>query len=215
MLETIDNLEATIKQVRLTQETTIKCLTSTLHAVAKQAIEADPGIAHTLYWRHPLIPVELIAAILGLPTNEVAQAIGPDPASDTCRTCGAAIGFSSRSGRLAFQRKKKRNREAQCEKCRQAALSGTFRAVEQQVADRQARIRELEQMPYTEYLQTPEWKRRAANAKARVDHHCQLCNNQGELHVHHRTYRNKGNEQYHDLIVLCATCHKKHHEIEP
>lgn len=31
------------------------------------------------------------------------------------------------------------------------------------------------------------------------------------LDVHHRTYKNRGNEKFADLIVLCRACHSKHH----
>ena len=75
------------------------------------------------------------------------------------------------------------------------------------------RIRELQQMPYDDYLQTPEWKRRRKGAVAYADTRCQLCNKEGEpLHVHHRTYDNRGAEMPQDLIVLCKACHAKFHD---
>ena len=74
------------------------------------------------------------------------------------------------------------------------------------------RIRDLRQMPYDEYLQTPEWKRRRKAAVAYADSRCQLCNKEGEpLNVHHRTYDNRGAEMPQDLTVLCKDCHARHH----
>src|SRR4051794_29604357 len=56
---------------------------------------------------------------------------------------------------------------------------------------RAARLRE---MPYKQYLATPEWdeKRRAAYRKA--GHRCQLCNASAKLHAHHRAYENRAKD---------------------
>lgn len=68
-------------------------------------------------------------------------------------------------------------------------------------------------MPYKQYLQTEYWKNRSEQAKNKADHSCQLCCGTGELHVHHRTYERRGYERDSDLIVLCASCHAKFHDI--
>ena len=64
---------------------------------------------------------------------------------------------------------------------------------------------------YHEYLLTPEWKAKADAAKEKAGHHCQLCNGDGLLHAHHRTYERIGHEDETDIIVLCANCHAKFH----
>ena len=74
-----------------------------------------------------------------------------------------------------------------------------------------SRIEELKAMPYDEYLQTPEWSEKREKALRRAEHRCQICNSSGFLHVHHRTYENRGDERLEDLAVLCEDCHKLYH----
>ncbi len=78
---------------------------------------------------------------------------------------------------------------------------------------KQARIVELQSMPYTEYLKTYEWRKRREYALSRAGHCCNICNKADTtLDVHHRTYERRGDENYNDLIVLCRGCHKTFHE---
>jgi len=67
-------------------------------------------------------------------------------------------------------------------------------------------------MPYYEYLQTDEWKNTRKRALRRAGFKCELCNSDGELHVHHKTYERRGDEDNDDLIVLCKNCHAKFHD---
>ena len=74
-----------------------------------------------------------------------------------------------------------------------------------------------EKLDYHEYIKSPEWKETSRLAKERAGYRCQLCNRKGNdstLHTHHRTYVRLGIEFDEDLIVLCNSCHKKHHNIE-
>jgi hypothetical protein len=66
---------------------------------------------------------------------------------------------------------------------------------------------------YRAYISSPAWRAKAAAAKARAGHRCQLCNRTGSLDAHHRTYeRFGGDELPEDLTVLCRKCHEKHHK---
>lgn len=65
---------------------------------------------------------------------------------------------------------------------------------------------------YADYLQSPHWKTTRAAAIVRAGGRCQVCNATGTLHVHHRSYLNKGHEQPGDLTVLCENCHRLFHE---
>lgn len=69
------------------------------------------------------------------------------------------------------------------------------------------RAAELAEMPYPEYLQTPEWKERTRIMRKRAAHQCQVCCRVDGLQVHHRTYERRGNELPTDLTVLCDFCH--------
>ncbi len=64
---------------------------------------------------------------------------------------------------------------------------------------------------YEAYLRSPEWRDRAKDAKKRAGYSCMLCCNKGAVEVHHRNYERVGREQPSDLVVLCESCHHRHH----
>lgn len=66
---------------------------------------------------------------------------------------------------------------------------------------------------YLSYIQSPEWKAIAEQAKDRAGRRCQLCNSPDRLEAHHRTYAHLGNEADHmgDLTCLCHSCHTNYH----
>lgn len=77
-----------------------------------------------------------------------------------------------------------------------------------------ARIAALKTLPYTAYLQTPEWKATRRRAIVRADGRCQVCNSKELLNAHHRTYERIGEEKNNDLVVLCGGptgCHTLFH----
>lgn len=61
---------------------------------------------------------------------------------------------------------------------------------------------------YAKYIRSPKWKRKAAAAKERAGHRCQICNSPDNLNAHHRTYVRLGHERPDDITVLCRQCHK-------
>jgi 5-methylcytosine-specific restriction endonuclease McrA len=61
---------------------------------------------------------------------------------------------------------------------------------------------------YRKYINSPEWKRRAFDAKRRAGFRCQICNEPGHLQAHHRTYERLGHEAPGDITVLCNKCHE-------
>lgn len=67
---------------------------------------------------------------------------------------------------------------------------------------------------YREYLQSPEWQVRRQWALARAGYRCQVCNGQGVLDCHHRTYERVGREHPEDVTVLCRRCHQLFHGYE-
>ena len=67
---------------------------------------------------------------------------------------------------------------------------------------------------YSDYIQTPQWKKKSKEAKLRAGYRCQVCNRKGSehsLHSHHRTYKRLGNERPSDITVLCKECHELFH----
>ena len=68
----------------------------------------------------------------------------------------------------------------------------------------------LSDIPYNEYLATRHWQELAGQARKRAEYRCQLCNGNGRLHVHHRTYFRRGRkDEDKDLLVLCERCHRE------
>jgi len=65
---------------------------------------------------------------------------------------------------------------------------------------------------YSLSLNSDYWKEVRQRILAR-DRKCVKCGSILFLEVHHKTYKNKGNELEHleDLILLCSKCHQKEH----
>lgn len=66
---------------------------------------------------------------------------------------------------------------------------------------------------YTDYIQSPEWRQKRREAITRAMNRCERCqrlshDNRG-LEVHHKTYKNFGNEPLTDLEALCKNCHER------
>jgi 5-methylcytosine-specific restriction endonuclease McrA len=73
-------------------------------------------------------------------------------------------------------------------------------------------LKHLKEMKYNEYLLTAHWKHFIKEAVKWSMNRCQLCNESNVmLHVHHKTYINRGRETFNDIIVLCKDCHKLVH----
>ena len=70
---------------------------------------------------------------------------------------------------------------------------------------------DFETMQYDAYLRSPEWRSRAARQLAEDGQRCRVCNSGEDLHVHHRTYANRGAEKPGDLVTLCGACHLSFH----
>jgi ribosomal protein S25 len=71
----------------------------------------------------------------------------------------------------------------------------------------------LTKAEYAKYLRSGTWKAKRAEALLAAGHHCQICNRDKRLHVHHRTYdRVGGQELLADLTVLCEACHNLFHQ---
>lgn len=74
------------------------------------------------------------------------------------------------------------------------------------------RLLELRTMPYEKYLQTPEWREKRELALKRDGYRCRACDTDEKLHVHHRTYARRGNEDLDDLTTFCESCHEHFHK---
>jgi len=72
----------------------------------------------------------------------------------------------------------------------------------------------LQTMDYYEFLGTIYWKVVRRYVLWKRQYKCELCNSNGKLNVHHKSYEHRGYELYHleDLILLCQECHSIHHD---
>jgi hypothetical protein len=65
---------------------------------------------------------------------------------------------------------------------------------------------------YRAYLQSDAWRERRARTLAEAGGSCQLdASHQGPFDVHHNSYERLGAELPSDLVVLCRSCHGRHH----
>ncbi len=64
---------------------------------------------------------------------------------------------------------------------------------------------------YLDYMASPEWQQRRRRALTRAGYQCGMAGDgacRGPLDVHHKHYKNLGNEGDEDLQVLCRLHHR-------
>lgn len=66
---------------------------------------------------------------------------------------------------------------------------------------------------YYIYIHSHEWQAKRQEVFAAFGKKCNRCKKPA-TQIHHKTYENLGNEKLKDLEQLCASCHRKEHEIE-
>ncbi len=208
-------LEAEVK--RLKSVTMIE----TMRGLSKNYPEKE--VINTLYWKYPTIGTTKIIEALNLNLSPVAFRKLADPAiiETKCIECDRPIynKFTTREELHRFQMDLKRPPkkliwvERMCSKCNEAKYAQSTQGRQYSIKEQEARIKILREMPYKEYLLSPEWqKTRKAKLKSAY-YRCNVCNtNKTELHVHHRTYARRAFEFMKDLIVLCKDCHKLFHD---
>lgn len=207
-------------------ESAIKSLKKQIQHEAQRLIENAPTqdetteLATEIYWFLEFVPSSIVYAAMGSRQNQILKHIYPASLNVKCKDCGVAfdVTLTSRT-KLNTLRRAYRNGDkydqARCPTCEEIeARKSADRTIHWQREEekRLAEILRLRTMPYKEYLQTEHWRNLRGQMLKRAKFHCQLCN-RGDisLHVHHRTYERRGNEQLSDLIVLCATCHETFH----
>jgi len=66
---------------------------------------------------------------------------------------------------------------------------------------------------YDNYLSSKAWQIKRDLILKMWGYRCALCDSSTALQVHHRKYKNLGDERWLDLIPLCKDCHHAHHEL--
>lgn len=64
---------------------------------------------------------------------------------------------------------------------------------------------------YPSYLRSKHWKDVKRRYYSKYGYYCKSCNWKRNLQLHHRTYKNIGNERLTDLESLCVKCHRMEH----
>lgn len=83
------------------------------------------------------------------------------------------------------------------------------------IESRDAALQELGFRGYDHYLRSPEWQAVRVRHRAKYGEACGLCEvDKGRHQLHHMTYERVGREELHDLVLLCAKCHRMIHILE-
>lgn len=64
---------------------------------------------------------------------------------------------------------------------------------------------------YQDYLNSDLWQEKKKWILECFNNECQKCKTKKGLNVHHKNYDSVGNENIHDVTVLCFKCHKEEH----
>lgn len=214
----IDALEDELKAHVALKKAEIADLKNKANSIATNAVKATLSnqddlytLCSELYWLHPLIRASAIrdAFPVGVKLH-LPRLVGQGTFSNKCPSCDKEYNRVVNS-RSELNTVSKRN-WIPCPDCRMKWESERSKSYEESRAEKQRLLDWLRTMPYSEYLKTDHWSEVRKRALKRAGFRCQLCNAQGTLHVHHRTYVNRGQEENSDLIVLCNTCHQEFHE---
>lgn len=179
--------------------------------------EDQQTVAIGLYWLFPIVKVSSIAEALGFSrVADVCKYVGKGSIELQCQVCKKwFVRQVSSRGEASLENS---IRGHICSDCRETSSQAWQQAqlkVKEKEEKREREIERLRTMPYSEYLQTTHWQEVRANVLRHAKYRCQLCNAKNtQLHVHHKTYEHRGFEHWDDLIVLCAACHRKFHDIE-
>lgn len=69
---------------------------------------------------------------------------------------------------------------------------------------------------YFDYLKTDWWKLFRTEflrwSKKKNKRYCQICKKTSDFNIHHRIYKNLGNERKMDVVLLCQDCHNRVHK---
>lgn len=64
---------------------------------------------------------------------------------------------------------------------------------------------------YKKYIKSKFWRNRRKKFYQTHKRECAACKSKKELNVHHLVYKNYGNEEDKDLVILCRVCHENYH----
>lgn len=216
LLDEIKNAE---DQVKALKEKRYGVLTDVLQDAKTESEDVLREIAwyvyYLLYKQYPMTPISLI---FDVGAQKLPKILPEAYIPLTCQECGKPYAHQIKN-RFTLQNLNSRKSMSWwrkiCPECRETLER---EAKEKSVAEKKQKAETrkwLSTMPYNEYLKTKHWKWIRGEKLKHAGYRCQMCNRKDvSLHVHHRTYERRGYEDFSDLIVLCADCHAKFHEVE-
>lgn len=208
--QTVKALEEAIRQVHAGAHDAVIYLTESIKLCADNDADMQESIAAYLYWKIDILSVSSISNLFGI-KNLLEVAKKYPYHGIKCDTCAAPMDINSRAALITEARYGSHT----CKKCRLKATEEHNRRVTEELYRKNVRLQELRAMPYKDYLLTEEWAAIRDRKLKHAQFRCELCNKQGKLSVHHKTYDHRGQEPELDLIVLCGTCHAKFHDKLP
>ena len=136
-----------------------------------------------------------------------------------CGDCQRLI--SERCSKILKSRSKEQKERAEYEYQKEAAiLAGTMKSTPAKAFHllhgdlrRNNATDYLNSLSYKEFLQSRYWEIVRNYVRYKRGYTCELCASTERLQVHHKTYEHHGEEHDYlgDLILLCSTCHSRHH----
>jgi len=171
-------------------------------------------IATHFYWHYPKLfrAVELleIAGVEKYLFRWCVQRTGPEITA-TCFRCGQTFDARHAKSRSDLAQR----RVGECAKCRDMRVEESRRKEREDKEATRLEVERLRRLPYRQYLRSDWWMLVKRQKKKRAGFRCEMCSSSKNLEVHHKTYENRGNEHWEDLIVLCLICHERHHSKPP
>jgi len=211
----ITKLDSLNKKLEEIEETKIylKELEKSLSDITKKfkdySEEEIIEIANYLYWNVSQIKSKVIAEeLLNMTIRGLLKIIKPFESNIKCKLCNTSLFCKSRN-ELTYNRN---NKFFICKKCREQRNEERIKTRDIETSNRNKNINYLKNLQYSEYLQSKHWRHFRENVLKRSNYRCSICNTDNNIHVHHRTYENRGHENYEDVIVLCGNCHHLFHK---
>lgn len=213
LLRYYDLLELHKQEIKAAKEALME---SAKIAFSEADLDTRRGIVGFLYYEcTDVLTGDDAGSLVGLKSSLVSSFTGAYITETKCGRCGTPITITVKS-RYKLQEAKRCKSDNRCDSCAQDALNKRSNAsveIQQQADDYAAYVAHLRAMPYPEYLKTTHWQELRSKKIKQAGFRCQVCNTpKVTLHVHHRTYENRGQEDMRDLIVLCAVCHQTFHD---
>jgi len=176
--------------------------------------EEKIDIINYIYWNILELSSKKIAEdVFNITVSEAMKLIKPFTTNITCIKCNDVLIVKSRSQLNEYRLRiyGRRQEVYTCEKCLAEDRKKFHNKQEKEAKQRKNNVKYLKQLPYSEYLKSNHWEYMRKRMLIRASYKCQICNSSEFLNVHHRTYENKGDENYEDLVVLCNDCHRLYH----